>query len=117
MLNLSGRAGIHRPTEDGQRRVIVIANRAPFCHQRSGAGRIVVKESASGLVTALQPLLVAYHGTWVAHGSGDADAVVVDAHDGLNVTVGPGAYRLRYVWLPEQVHLPCGRRAAGVQAE
>jgi trehalose 6-phosphate synthase len=104
MLNQSGRAGIHRPTEDGQRRVIVVANRAPFCHHRSGAEHIVVKESASGLVTALQPLLVAYHGTWVAHGSGDADTLVVDSHDGLNVTIGPGAYRLRYVWLPEQVH-------------
>lgn len=97
-------AGNHVPTPDVKRRVIVVANRAPFCHQQSADDRISVKQTASGVVTALQPLLAAYHGTWVAHGAGTADRLAVDKHDGLNVEVGTGAYRLRYVWLPAAEH-------------
>jgi trehalose 6-phosphate synthase len=104
MLNQSGRGGIQRPAQDAPGRVLVVANRAPFCHERGADDRIVVKQTASGLVTALQPLLVAYHGTWVAHGSGRADALVVDGRDGLDVAADTGAYRLRYVWLPEREH-------------
>jgi trehalose 6-phosphate synthase len=102
MLSQSGRAGIHRPLQNAQHRVIVVANRAPFCHQRGADDRITIKQTASGLVTALHPLLAACHGTWVAHGSGGADKLVVDKRDGLSVAGGTGAYRLRYVWLPEE---------------
>ena len=104
MLIQARDAGTRRPMPDAQHRVIVLANRAPFCHQRRADGRIVANQSASGLVTALQPLVAAYGGTWVAHGSGSADRMVVDGHDGLDVAVDTGAYRLRYVWLPEQEH-------------
>jgi trehalose 6-phosphate synthase len=90
--------------QGGQRRVIVLANRAPFSHQQSRDGGIGVKQTASGLVTALEPLLAAYCGTWVAHGSGNADRLVVDKHDGLAVGAGTARYRLRYVWLPEEEH-------------
>jgi trehalose 6-phosphate synthase len=88
--------------QDAQRRVIVVANRAPFCHQQSADARIVAKQTASGVVTALQPLLAAYQGAWVAHGSGSADKLVVDERDGVEVDAGAGAYRLRYVWLSEE---------------
>jgi trehalose 6-phosphate synthase len=105
MLSQSGRAGIQHPPQNAQHRVIVVANRAPFCHQLGADDRITVKQTASGLVTALQPLLEAYHGTWVAHGSGDADKLMVDKLAGLRVEGGTGAYRLRYVWLPaEEYH-------------
>ena len=102
MLDQSGRGGIQRPVQDAPRRVLVVANRAPFCHDRGTDDRIVVKQTASGLVTALQPLLTAYHGTWVADGSGSADTLVVDGRDGLDVTADTGVYRLRYVWLSEK---------------
>ena len=104
MLNQSGRGGIQRSVLDGPRRVLVVANRAPFCHDRGADDGIIVKQTASGLVTALQPLLAAYHGTWVAHGSGSADTLVVDGRDGLDVDSDTGAYRLRYVWLSEKEH-------------
>jgi trehalose 6-phosphate synthase len=104
MSNQPALATIPGPMQDVKRRVIVVANRAPFCHQHGGDDRISVKQTASGVATALAPLLAAYHGTWVAHGCGSADALVVDRHDGLDVQVGSGAYRLRYVWLPEKEH-------------
>ena len=40
---------------------------------------------ASGLVTALEPVLTACDGTWIAHGSGNADIEVVDKDDRLRV--------------------------------
>ena len=54
---------------------------------------------ASGLVTALEPVLLASNGTWVANGSGNADRDVVDARDRLRVPPDHPAYTLRRVWL------------------
>jgi hypothetical protein len=58
--------------------VIVVSNREPYIHER-GAGGVVVKRPASGLVTAVEPVMRACSGTWIAHGSGSADRDVVDA--------------------------------------
>jgi trehalose 6-phosphate synthase len=83
--------------------VIALSNREPYIHERDAtSGRIVVKQPASGLVTALEPVMRACSGTWVAHGSGSADRDTVDAAG--RVVVPPGArpeaaYRLRRVWL------------------
>jgi trehalose-6-phosphate synthase len=57
--------------------VIVVSNREPYIHQRRGE-RIEVQRPASGLVTALEPIMRACSGTWIAHGSGSADREVVD---------------------------------------
>jgi trehalose 6-phosphate synthase len=85
-------------------RVIVLANRAPFRHERTVDGRIALKRSASGLVTALEPLVEACSGIWVAHGAGNADTVFVDDSDGLDVPPANPRYRLRYVWLADHEH-------------
>ena len=84
---------------DGTGPVVVLANREPVRHDRAADGSIVVKRSASGLVTALEPLIEACSGVWVAHGAGTADDVVVDRRDGLNVPPASPRYRLRRVWL------------------
>jgi len=81
-------------------RVIVLANRAPFKHEWAGSG-VAVTRSASGLVTALEPLLERYSGTWVAHAAGSADSHVIDALGGINVPPANPQYRVRYVTLPE----------------
>ena len=104
MFMQTGCDGLHPPVQDPRHRVIVLANRAPFSHQCDANGRIVAKQTASGLVTALQPIVTTYDGIWVAHGSGNADNLVVDERDGLDVSVGTSRYRLRYVWLPEEEH-------------
>lgn len=56
----------------------------------------------SGLVTALEPILCACDGTWIAHGSGDADLETVDAGDCLRVPPEDPRYTLRRVWLSKQ---------------
>jgi trehalose 6-phosphate synthase len=83
--------------------IIVAANREPYIHQRGPDGRPQVVHPASGLVTALEPVMRACSGTWVAHGGGDADFEVVDARDRVRVPPGDGAYWLRRLRLtPEE---------------
>jgi trehalose 6-phosphate synthase len=84
--------------------VIVVANREPYLHDRA-EGRIVVRRPASGLVTALEPIMRACSGTWIAHGSGSADREAVDQHDRVAVPPEKPSYRLRRVWLTEQEEL------------
>jgi trehalose 6-phosphate synthase len=80
--------------------LFVVSNREPYEHVRRGRG-IEVVVPASGLVTALEPVLRACHGTWIAYGSGDADQEAVDAHDRLAVPPDQPQYTLRRVWLSQ----------------
>lgn len=82
--------------------VIVVSNREPYIHERDDSGKVVVKRPASGLVTAVEPVMRACSGTWVAHGSGNADRDVVDASNRVAVPPGGHAYWLRRVWLTPQ---------------
>jgi len=85
---------------DGSR-LFVVSNREPYLHQRNGKSLEVVVPP-SGLVTALEPVLDACDGTWIAHGSGDADPEVVDTHDRLRVPPDDPRYTLRRVWLSKE---------------
>jgi trehalose 6-phosphate synthase len=75
--------------------LIVLSNREPFVHGRSPDGALSAITPAGGLVSALQPLLAAAGGTWVAWGSGPADFEVTDAGDTVQVPPERPAYRLR----------------------
>ena len=83
-------------------RVVIVANREPYIHQRTEDGGVRVVHPASGLVTALEPVMRACSGVWVAHGSGSADRETVDAHDRVKVPPGEESYLLRRVWLTEE---------------
>jgi alpha,alpha-trehalose-phosphate synthase [UDP-forming] len=78
--------------------LFVVSNREPYVHNRQG-NTITVTVPASGLVTALGPILYACNGTWVAQGSGTADKQTVDEHDRLQVPPDDPRYTLRRVWL------------------
>lgn len=86
---------------DGEK-VLVLANREPYVHVRELTAGIRVMHPASGLVTALEPILRACGGTWVAHGSGSADRETADKRGRLAVPPGEGAYTLRRVWLTRE---------------
>src|SRR5690606_23987078 len=83
-------------------RVVVLANREPYIHDRDKDGSIVVRHPASGLVTALEPVMRACSGVWIAHGSGTADREAVDARDHGGGPPGEEAYLLRRIWLTEE---------------
>ena len=82
-------------------RLFVVSNREPYIHQRNGKS-LEVNVPPSGLVTALEPVLTACDGTWIAHGSGNADNEVVDTHDRLRVPPENPRYTLRRVWLSKE---------------
>jgi trehalose-6-phosphate synthase len=82
----------------GERPIYVVSNREPVSHVHDGRAITEVRP-ASGLVTALEPIMLACGGVWVAHGSGSADRLVGD-RVGLPST--DPAYALRRVWLSEQ---------------
>ncbi len=81
--------------------VIVVSNREPYIHNRVDGG-VKLQIPASGLVAALEPVMRACGGVWIAHGSGSADRVTVDKRDRIAVPPGNPAYALRRVWLTEQ---------------
>jgi trehalose 6-phosphate synthase len=83
-------------------RVIIVANREPYIHERAADGTIKIVHPASGLVTALEPVMRACSGVWVAHGSGSADRDTADANGRLRVPPGDEAYGLRRVWLTSE---------------
>ena len=88
---------VHDRLEEGSR-LFVVSNREPYVHTRRGKS-VEVNVPASGLVTALEPVLHACDGTWIAHGAGDADMATVDSHDRLQVPPDDPRYTLRRVWL------------------
>ena len=82
-------------------RLVILSNREPYIHEKTPSG-IRVQHPASGVVTALEPLMRACSGVWVAHGSGSGDRETVDARDHVAVPPGEESYVVRRVWLSEE---------------
>jgi trehalose 6-phosphate synthase len=81
--------------------VLTVSNREPYIHVRRD-NVIEISRPASGLVTALEPVMRACSGTWIAHGSGSADRESVDAEDHVRVPPEAPDYRIRRVWLTQE---------------
>lgn len=80
---------------------LVVSNREPYIHSYSH-GEIAVQVPASGVTVALDPIMQASGGTWIAHGSGDADKEVVDKDNKVSVPIEQPRYSLKRVWLSKQ---------------
>jgi trehalose 6-phosphate synthase len=81
--------------------ILIVSNREPYIHVRTNEN-IEVRSPASGLVTALEPVMRACSGTWIAHGSGSADREVVDKDDHVQVPPDEPSYQIRRVWLTKE---------------
>ena len=81
--------------------VLVISNREPYIHNRVN-GELSLQTPASGLVSALEPVIRACGGTWIAHGSGNADRETVDHDDKIRVPPDAPSYTLRRIWISEE---------------
>ncbi|ABD87500.1 alpha,alpha-trehalose-phosphate synthase (UDP-forming) [Rhodopseudomonas palustris] len=83
--------------------VLIVSNREPYIHNHvSGGTHIAVQIPASGLVSALEPVIRACGGTWIAHGSGDADRETVDHDDRVRVPPDHPSYTLRRIWISDE---------------
>ncbi len=78
--------------------IIVVSNREPYIHEEGPSG-VMLRRPASGLVTAVEPVMRACSGTWIAHGSGTADREASDPMGRLAVPPANPSYTLRRVWL------------------
>jgi trehalose 6-phosphate synthase len=90
---------IHDNLADTQ--IIAVSNREPYIHEDAD-GHIEIRQPASGLVAALEPVMRACGGTWIAHGSGSADRTTVDSADHLAVPPDSPRYTLRRIWLTDE---------------
>lgn len=87
----------------GENALFVVSNREPYMHvidEPSGKAKCI--RPASGVVTAIHPILCACGGTWIAHGSGNADRKFVNSKDKLGVPAEDNRYILRRVWLTKE---------------
>ena len=81
----------------------VVSNREPYLNvyrEKDHSVELIVP--ASGVVTAIEPVLVACNGTWIAHGSGSADREFSDEYDHQRVPPERPTYTLRRVWLSHE---------------
>lgn len=83
------------------RPLFVVSNREPYMHVRHGK-QVECVIPASGLVTAIEPVLKACGGTWIAQAAGDADRETVGPHDKLRVPPEEPQYLLRRVWITSE---------------
>ncbi|NDD91852.1 trehalose-6-phosphate synthase [bacterium] len=78
--------------------LVIFSNREPYSHVHTQRG-IEIHRPASGLVSALEPVLREFGGLWIAHGSGSADAETCDQNGMLAVPPEDPRYQLKRVWL------------------
>lgn len=83
------------------RKIFVVSNREPYVHTKEG-NTIDYHFPASGMVTAIEPIMQATGGMWIAYGGGNADKLVVDENDTIGVPPRDPLYTLKRVWLTKE---------------
>ncbi len=87
----------------GDNALYVVSNREPYMHVMDETGGAVkCLRPASGVVTAIHPILCACGGTWIAHGAGSADKMFVNSRNKLGVPPEDQRYILKRVWLSKE---------------
>jgi trehalose 6-phosphate synthase len=90
----------HIQAKLGMSSMIVVSNREPFMHMTDeSTGKVRCIRPASGVVTAIDPILRSLGGTWIAHGAGSADRKFVNSKDKIGIPPEDNRYILRRVWL------------------
>ena len=84
-----------------KKKMIVVSNREPYMHIHDGK-EIKCIVPASGLITAMEPILKASSGLWIASGTGDADKETADKHGKLEVPPEEPKYTLKRLWLTKE---------------
>jgi trehalose-6-phosphate synthase len=83
------------------KKIIVVSNREPYMHIHAGK-EIKCIVPASGMITAMEPILKACSGLWIASGTGDADKETVDKNDKVEVPPEEPKYTLKRLWLTKE---------------
>ncbi len=87
----------------GENSLIVVSNREPYMHVlNEQTGDSLCIRPAGGVVTAIDPILRACGGTWIAHGAGSIDKKFVNSKNKLGVPPEDNRYILKRVWLTKE---------------
>ena len=84
-----------------KKKMIVVSNREPYMHIHEGKN-IKCIVPASGMITAMEPILKACSGLWIASGTGDADKETADKNGRLEVPPEDPKYTLKRLWLTKE---------------
>lgn len=87
----------------GEDALFVVSNREPYMHvMDESTNTVKCIRPASGVVTAIDPILRACGGVWIAHGAGNADRKFANSKDKLGVPPEDNRYILKRVWLTKE---------------
>ena len=87
----------------GENALFVVSNREPYMHVlNEQTSTVDCITPAGGVVTAIDPILKACGGTWIAHGSGNADKKFVNSKNKLGVPPEDNRYILKRIWLSKE---------------
>lgn len=81
--------------------LVLASNREPYVHVIK-EGKIECERPAGGVATALDPVMQACGGLWVAHGRGSGDRKVVDKNDCVRVPPDKKSYTLKRIWFSKE---------------
>ncbi|MSU56245.1 MAG: trehalose-6-phosphate synthase [Candidatus Taylorbacteria bacterium] len=81
--------------------IYVVSNREPYVHTRM-KNKITYSTPAHGMVTAVESVMEACGGLWIAHGSGNADKETADKLGEIRVPPEEPKYTLKRIWLTEE---------------
>jgi alpha,alpha-trehalose-phosphate synthase [UDP-forming] len=84
------------------RPIFVVSNREPYVHERKGNSEVHYHVPAGGAVTALESVMEACEGMWIAYGSGSADKETADADGKIRVPPDEPHYTLKRIWLTDE---------------
>ena len=85
------------------RPMFVLANAEPYVHKKV-KNKIEYTVPAGGVITAIEPVMEACGGMWIAYGSGDADKSTADKEGKIRVPPDEPRYTLKRIWLtPKEV--------------
>src|SRR5690349_2884203 len=87
------------PSSTLEQRIIVLSNREPYRHECADDGSVRAVRQSSGVVNAVEPLLLQHGGVWVAAGQGEVDRAAANNADGVAMPPEEPRYRLRRVWM------------------
>ena len=83
------------------RPIFIVSNQEPYIHQKI-KNEIKYSIVPSGLNTAVNAVMEACGGVWIAHGGGDADRETADENGKLKVPPNDPRYTLKRIWLLEK---------------
>ena len=79
----------------------VVSNRQPYIHTYN-RGKITHQRGPGGVITAIEPIMQACNGTWIAYGNGTADRKVSDSQGKIKIQLENSSYTLKHVWLNKE---------------